>query len=340
MRCNICGSTEFVDMNSRKGVRCKKCGSLERTRLLYLYIQKLNFTSVPRILHIAPERGLSEKLYELAGENYISADISMEYEWCRNFRQIDLTELDEIPSNSYDLIVHSHVLEHIPCNIAYTLFHLHRILKPAGVHLCVIPFTGEYWDECFAEIGEKERKRRFGQEDHVRRFGRKDLSKSLGKIIRLPEEVDLLQEFTEAELKEANIPEGYWRGFSMTTVLKLRKEDYLLTDPNSGNPEGAVCLSGLTDSEEAFWFAKEAQYLRECLALTAKENRGLKQQVKTLQNSSQKMKKYEAEAKKHKESIRYRIGTAFVEAVTSVKGFFLFPARITGLFLEKLNGRK
>ena len=42
MLCNLCGCTEFLDMRRRKLVLCKNCHSLERTRLLWLYIEKIN----------------------------------------------------------------------------------------------------------------------------------------------------------------------------------------------------------------------------------------------------------------------------------------------------------
>ena len=142
MKCNICGCKIFLDMNNRKGVRCKDCGSLERTRLVWMYIQKLNVDSSWKVLHLAPERALYGVLSNLIdNENYTVADISPErYPFAKNCQRIDLCELDEYSSSTYDLILHLHVLEHIPCNIAYPLFHLHRMLKEHGRHLCVIPF--------------------------------------------------------------------------------------------------------------------------------------------------------------------------------------------------------
>ena len=50
MRCNICGGAEFLDMNVRKGVRCGQCGSLERTRLLWLYLERLEISNKTRIV--------------------------------------------------------------------------------------------------------------------------------------------------------------------------------------------------------------------------------------------------------------------------------------------------
>ena len=214
-------------MNTRPRVRCSKCDSLERTRLLWLYIQKLNISKSAKILHLAPEKGIYDALSsQVEKENYVVADIDPNrYLFANNCTRIDLCDLDSQPSFEYDLILHSHVLEHTPCNIAYTLFQLHRMLKEDGLHVCIIPFMEGRYDECFGDIGEKERKRRFGQFDHVRRFGRDDIYAHLGKLINIPKKFDATDDFSEEILRSANIPENHWKGFHIGTVLVLNKYD-------------------------------------------------------------------------------------------------------------------
>lgn len=230
MQCNICGCADFVDMGTRKSVRCAGCGSLERTRLLYLYIQELGIRPGAKILHIAPERGLYEKLKAIPGIEYTVADIDPpRYAFAPECKYIDLTDMAAWPDEEFDYIFHIHVIEHIPCNLAYPMFHLHRILKSDGMHMCVIPFLGGYYDECLADIGDDERSRRFGQYDHVRRLGKEDIPNHLGKIVRLPSQFDATTTFSEDQLRAASIPESQWRGFHISTVLQLRKEDYQLT---------------------------------------------------------------------------------------------------------------
>ena len=230
MKCNLCGCSEFVDMNSRKAIKCKNCGSLERTRLLWLYIERLPLNSNSRVLHLAPEKGIYTRLSEkLAAHNYITADYDPgRYAFVERCNKIDLTNMEDWPSNYFDLILHVHVMEHIPCNIAYPLFHLHRMMKRDGVHLCVIPFLGGVYDECFDNMSAGERTRRFGQYDHVRKFGRDGLSTHLGKIINLPTKFDATDDFSESVLSEANIPKSHWKGFHVGTVLSLKKDDYKL----------------------------------------------------------------------------------------------------------------
>lgn len=229
MKCNICGGEEFVDMNQRVAVRCRSCGSLERTRLFYLYVEKLQIQEGAKILHIAPEKGLYEKIRLIPGVEYHVADIDpARYSFADGCKYIDLTAMEEWPDSAYDYIFHIHVIEHIPCTLAYPIFHLHRMLKPDGVHMCIIPFLGGYYDECLADIGDEERSRRFGQYDHVRRLGREDVGSHLGKIVNLPDAFDPTLDFTTEQLASANIPKNHWQGFHVGTVLKLKKHDYRL----------------------------------------------------------------------------------------------------------------
>ena len=230
MKCNICGCEEFVDMHNRKGVRCKNCRSLERTRLLWLYLEQYPINSRTKILHLAPEKGIYEQLsLKLAPENYTTADFEPHrFSYAKECKKIDLCSMEEWPADHFDLILHVHVMEHVPCNIAYPLFHIHRMLKNDGIHLCVIPFMGGKYDECFDDIGNEERTRRFGQFDHVRRFGREDIPMHLGKLLNLPEKFNAKDHFSEETLVEANIPQDHWEDFQIGTVLSLKKDDFTL----------------------------------------------------------------------------------------------------------------
>jgi SAM-dependent methyltransferase len=194
---------------------------------MWLFLRDLSLSTDARILHLAPEKGLYEALSRKVSSGSIHAtDIDpRRYAHIPGIQRLDLCDLDEIPSDSYDLIVHSHVLEHVPCNIAYPLYHLHRALKPDGWHICVIPFMPGRYDETFDDIGDAERTRRFGQFDHVRRFGRDDIPRHLGAVLDLSRHVDALDVFAPEELQEANIPLSSGRGFSIDTVLRLRKFD-------------------------------------------------------------------------------------------------------------------
>lgn len=62
MKCNLCACTEFIDFNNRPEALCKNCGSLERTRLLWLFLQQTKINKDTNILHIAPEKGIYDNL--------------------------------------------------------------------------------------------------------------------------------------------------------------------------------------------------------------------------------------------------------------------------------------
>lgn len=234
--CNLCGSQSFSDVKTRPLARCRGCGSYERTRLMWLYIEKeLKNKSFARVLHIAPELGIYNKLIKfLDRDSYTVADYQpSDYKFAPTCVHIDLTKLSDWPDNQFDLIIHSHVLEHISCNIAYTLFHLHRMLDDNGKHICIIPFSDGKWDESFQHLSSKERIMRFGQSDHIRRFGKDDIEKHLGAVMSLPSTYNATNDFPEHVLKSANIPEDAWTSYSINSVLIFNKTDYILSSTSS-----------------------------------------------------------------------------------------------------------
>jgi phosphoglycolate phosphatase len=229
--CNICGGSEFQDFRGRAMVQCKGCGSLERGRMMALHLETMSLPQGARVLHIAPEEAIWKLLRarpEIA--DYVVADYNPDLYTFVTCRRIDLCNLADWPANQFDLILHSHVLEHTRCNIAYTLFHLHRMLTPAGRHMFIVPFTVGSYDESFQKMTGEERTRRFGQWDHLRRFGVDDIGDHLGRILRLPppEAVDAELRFGRRALEAANIPENHWHGYNASTMLNVGKRDYLL----------------------------------------------------------------------------------------------------------------
>jgi phosphoglycolate phosphatase len=232
MECNICGSKQFRDMNTRKKVQCAACGSLERTRVIALFIQYYGLLDRDtRVLHIAPEKGLADYFYRVAGDNCTFVDLEPErFKSIPGMKKLDLcNDLGNMASNSYDLIVHSHVLEHVPCNYSYVLYHLNRLMSENGSTVCSIPILPGYYDACFSPaISDQERVKRFGQLDHVTRFGREDLAMTLGKVYRLEKDYDITRLFARSELERWNIPQNHWQHYTPGSVLRLTKADFLL----------------------------------------------------------------------------------------------------------------
>lgn len=117
-------------MNARQYV-CPSCGASDRCRLYALYFsQMLEHGLIPSgftLLDIAPSRPLQTFLRRIPNITYRSADKFME----DVDLQVDVTQMDEIPSNSYDMFICSHVLEHVGDD-RKALSELFRILKPGG----------------------------------------------------------------------------------------------------------------------------------------------------------------------------------------------------------------
>lgn len=168
--CNLCGyKGRFWPFGDppRRGAACGGCGSKERHRLLAQWVaDHPSIVDGANILHFAPEPHLAKLFKHRAGE-YRAADLNPDAaDIVLNIESIDL------PDESVDLIVCSHVLEHVDDKKA--LHEMHRILSPGGRALLMFPIV-EGWDSTYenpAHQSERDRVLYFGQRDHVRMFGR------------------------------------------------------------------------------------------------------------------------------------------------------------------------
>ncbi len=230
MQCNLCGCTEWLDMNQRKNVRCAQCESLERTRALALLLDHFNMPGADaKIFHMAPEKGLATFLKAKNPTHYDAVDLDPARYPHSDVRTFDATtDCAKLPSDYYDVVIHSHVLEHIPCSVAYVLFHLSRALKPDGLHLFCVPILPGHYSEDFAPLSDEDATARFGQFDHLRRFARNDIDRHLGQIIRINKNYSLYDYFDKPILDRANIPESERAGLNGSTIFVARKSDYLL----------------------------------------------------------------------------------------------------------------
>jgi predicted SAM-dependent methyltransferase len=159
----------------RDEAMCVHCGSLERHRLVWLFLERRTdlFTFPPkRLLHIAPEP-CERRIKERAGDGYVSADLSDPDVDVR----FDLTNIP-YPDASFDVVYCSHVLEHVPDD-RRALREFRRILAPGGYAVLLVPITAANTVEDPTITDPRERLRAFGQKDHVRRYGWRDFVKRL-----------------------------------------------------------------------------------------------------------------------------------------------------------------
>jgi SAM-dependent methyltransferase len=153
----------------RKNVLCPGSLSLERHRLLWLYLkERTDFFSKPyKMLHIAPEqcfyklfRAQKNLTYTTGDYNSPIADIHF--------------DLHKAPfeDNSFDLIFCNHVLEHVE-DAHVCMKELYRIMKPGGWGIFQVPLdtSAEKTLEDKSIVTEADREKHYWQKDHVRLFG-------------------------------------------------------------------------------------------------------------------------------------------------------------------------
>jgi SAM-dependent methyltransferase len=174
VRCPVCGSgfRSFLPAGRRPraNAMCPRCGALERHRLLWLYLRERTdlFARAQRMLHLAPERCLARRLQALPRLEYITAD----YNPGAASVCTDITSA-AFADSSFDAVLCSHVLEHIPDDAA-ALAELFRILRPGGWAILQVPLD-EARERTFEDpdvVSPAERERLFDQADHVRVYGR------------------------------------------------------------------------------------------------------------------------------------------------------------------------
>ncbi len=154
----------------RPNARCPNCGSLERHRMVWLYLQRqTNFLSANlSVLDVAPEEFMQRKLHALANLDYLSIDLVSPLA----MKKMDVTKL-ELTDESFDVAFCNHVFEHIP-NDLQAMREVRRILKSGGWAILQTPvdLSRATTDEDPSITDPQELLRRFGQTDHIRIYGR------------------------------------------------------------------------------------------------------------------------------------------------------------------------
>ena len=154
----------------RQNARCPGCGSLERHRLAYLYLEREGLLDRPRlrILHVAPEDALARPLLRSAGVR----DMAIDREPGHVGAVMDLTQL-ACPDDTFDLVICNHVLEHIPDD-RQAMRELRRVLRPDGRAIVQVPMSFNLATtlEDLTIVDPATRERLYGQPDHVRLYGR------------------------------------------------------------------------------------------------------------------------------------------------------------------------
>jgi len=164
--CPCCGEREpFLRYRGRPYAQCPRCGAKERDRFLLLVLDDVltNLGHAPIVLHSAPESSIRHFLSKRASE-YVPIDLTMGLSSYAGelSAAADLTRLPFL-SESFDLVVACHVLEHI-ADDRNAIREVRRVLKPGGIALLPVPVVH---DGPTVEYG----KPRLAEEMHVRAPG-------------------------------------------------------------------------------------------------------------------------------------------------------------------------
>lgn len=191
--------------NQRENVLSPSTLSLERHRLLWLYLQRETgfFRDKLQVLHFAPEQAFYSRFRKLKNLDYTTTDLNSPLADVK----ADICNLP-FKDNSYDFILCNHVLEHIPDDTK-AMQELYRVLKPGGTAILQIPqdLSRDTTFEDNAITSQKERARIFGQYDHVRVYGR-DYFDKLREIGFKVDEVDYSSTLAPKEIDRYRIAKG------------------------------------------------------------------------------------------------------------------------------------
>lgn len=207
--CNVCGHhfRKFLPYGrkARANALCPNCLSLERHRMMWLYLTDRTefFDQELRILHIAPELCFINRFQAIHNGNYITADLESP------LAKVKLDVLNmPFKEGEFDVVFCNHVLEHV-ADDHKAMVEIFRVLKKGGWGILQVPLYYPLADKTLEDdtiTDPREREKVFGQDDHIRRYG-KDYITRLREAGFEAQEIWLTKEIPVAEVKRFALPE-------------------------------------------------------------------------------------------------------------------------------------
>ncbi len=191
--------------NQRNNVLSPSTLSLERHRLLWLYLQNETdfFSAQKKVLHFAPEQAFYKRFKKMKHLDYVTTDL--------NSPLADVkADICNLPfnDNEFDFILCNHVLEHIPDDTK-AMQELYRVMTKGGMGIFQIPqdLKREKTFEDNTITDKKQRAEIFGQYDHVRVYGR-DYFDKLRSIGFKVDEVDYTSKLSNEDVIKYCLAKG------------------------------------------------------------------------------------------------------------------------------------
>lgn len=172
--CPVCRSSfsKFLPYGrkARANALCPNCLSLERHRLIWLYLQQQTdfFEKDRKMLHIAPEHCFINRFESLPNLEYITGDIESPLAKVK-------MDIHQIPfgDEEFDVVFCNHVMEHVDDD-RKAMGEIYRVMKKGGWGILQIPLFFPLPEKTIEDPSVKDpkkREERFGQDDHVRKYG-------------------------------------------------------------------------------------------------------------------------------------------------------------------------
>jgi len=177
--CNICHwkGKSFAGDKWHPHTICPYCESQVRHRLLWAVLtddnsQQKNILTDKKILHVAPELFFRKKIKRLTPQYYTADKLEGDFRYSRLDYITDISNMDMIHSDSFDIVIALDVLEHVKNDMA-ALSEIKRILKQNACFIVTVPQSDLYENTLEdLEINDpKEREARFGHQNHYRIYG-------------------------------------------------------------------------------------------------------------------------------------------------------------------------
>lgn len=209
VECPICGGhfRKFLPYGYsivRENALCPKCLSLERHRLIWLYLkEKTNFFQDSiKVLHIAPEQCFEERFKKQANLIYFTVDLESPL---ADYK----CDVQDMPfeDNSFDVVMCNHVLEHVDSDLK-ALSEILRVMKPGAFSILLVPndFNRKTSFEDNSITSPQERTKIFGQYDHKRVYGL-DYPNILSEAGFIIPEINYLTEIPDTLKDKYSLPE-------------------------------------------------------------------------------------------------------------------------------------